>query len=98
MGSWGQRSGLGVGMALAMAAPCVSGAADLGVLGGALSESKPIFDTRLRYEDVDQTPLAEEADAETLRVRLGFETGKALEHHLPGRRRSDRRAVRRLSR
>ena len=41
------------------------------------SESKPIFDARLRYEDVDQTPLAEEADAETLRVRLGFETGKA---------------------
>ncbi|HEY5758747.1 MAG TPA: alginate export family protein [Steroidobacter sp.] len=77
MSSWGQRSGLGLGMVLVVAAPCVSGAADLGVLGGALSESKPIFDTRLRYEDVDQSPLAEEADAETLRVRLGFETGKA---------------------
>ncbi|GFE80850.1 hypothetical protein GCM10011487_28500 [Steroidobacter agaridevorans] len=77
MRSWGQRSGLGVGMALAMAAPGLTHAGDLGVLGGALSESKPIFDARLRYEDVDQTPLAEEADAETLRLRLGFETGKA---------------------
>jgi hypothetical protein len=77
MGAWGRRSGLGVGMALAMAAPCVASAADLGILGGAISESKPIFDARLRYEGVEQTPLAEEADAETLRVRLGFETGKA---------------------
>jgi hypothetical protein len=68
---------LGFGVALAIAAPCVSGAADLGAIGGALSESKPIFDARLRYENVDQTPLAEESDAETLRLRLGFETGKA---------------------
>lgn len=64
-------------MVVALSAPCLAGAADLGVLGGALSESKPIFDARLRYEDVDQTPLAEQAEAETLRLRLGFETGKA---------------------
>ena len=76
MNSLNQR-GLSLGVALAMAAPCVAGAADFGVLGGALSESKPIFEARLRYEDVDQTPLVEESDAETLRVRLGFETGKA---------------------
>jgi hypothetical protein len=62
---------------LALSAPGLVYAADLGVIGGALSESKPIFDARLRYEDVDQTPMTEEADAETLRVRLGFETGKA---------------------
>ena len=30
---------------------------------------------RVRYENVEQTPLAEEADANTLRLRLGFETG-----------------------
>ncbi len=77
MGAWGQRSGLSVGVALAIAAPSIAGAAGLGVVGGALSESKPIFDARVRYEDVDQTPLAEDADAQTLRVRLGFETGKA---------------------
>ena len=63
-------------MAVAMSVPCIAGAADFGV-PGALSESKPILDARLRYEEVDQTPLAEEADAETVRLRLGFETGKA---------------------
>src|SRR5687767_6765093 len=62
---------------LALSTPGWVGAADLGAIGGALSESKPIFDVRLRYEDVDQTPMTEEADAETARVRLGFESGKA---------------------
>lgn len=68
---------LSISIMLALSAPGWAGAADFGAIGGAVSESKPIFDTRLRYEDVDQTPMAEEADAETLRVRLGFETGKA---------------------
>ena len=44
---------------------------------GAFGETKPLIDTRLRMEDVDQTPLAEDAHAITLRARLGFETGKA---------------------
>src|SRR6187455_1533041 len=44
---------------------------------GAFGETKYILDTRLRMEQVDQEPLAEDADALTLRVRLGFETGKA---------------------
>jgi hypothetical protein len=52
-------------------------AAGLGPIGGALGETKPIVDARVRYENVDQTPLAEESDADTLRLRLGFETGKA---------------------
>jgi len=72
MRNWTYRLGM-----VAMAVSGVAGAADFGVLGGAIGESKPIFDLRLRYEDVDQTPMAEEADAETLRLRLGFETGKA---------------------
>lgn len=50
-----------------------------GPIGGAFSEAKPIFDTRLRYEGVDQEPMADEAEALTLRARLGFETGKAWE-------------------
>jgi hypothetical protein len=44
---------------------------------GAFGETKPIIDTRLRMEQVDQDPLSQDADALTLRVRLGFETGKA---------------------
>lgn len=52
-------------------------AAGSGTLGNALRNTRPIFDARVRYENVDQDPLAEEAEANTLRLRLGFETGKA---------------------
>ena len=57
----------------------------LGLAGQALAEesfsqaikaTKPIIDTRLRTEDVDQPPLADDANAIPLRARLGFETGK----------------------
>jgi hypothetical protein len=34
---------------------------------------KPILDARLRYERVDQKPLADNADAVTARLRAGFE-------------------------
>jgi hypothetical protein len=44
---------------------------------GALRESRPIIDLRLRSETVDQQGMAEDAEAMTLRGRLGFETGKA---------------------
>jgi len=37
---------------------------------------KPIIDARMRAELVDQAPLAEDADALTLRLRAGFESGK----------------------
>lgn len=77
MSSLGQKFGATMVTALAMTSSGIAGAADFGVLGGAVTESKPIFDARVRYESVDQTPLAEEADVETLRLRLGFETGKA---------------------
>ena len=63
-----------VGLAL------VSGAAQadgLDPIKGAFGETKYILDTRLRMEQVDQDPLAEDADALTLRARIGFETGKA---------------------
>jgi hypothetical protein len=46
-------------------------------LVGAFGETKFLADARLRFESVDQEPLAEEASAMTLRARLGFETGKA---------------------
>lgn len=44
---------------------------------GAARESKPILEMRWRSESVDQTGMAEDADAVTLRTRVGFETGKA---------------------
>src|SRR5688572_18738346 len=43
----------------------------------AVRESKPIIDLRMRTETVDQQGMAEDAEAMTMRGRLGFETGKA---------------------
>ena len=43
----------------------------------AARSSKPLVDLRLRFENVEQDGIPEEADALTLRARLGFETGKA---------------------
>src|SRR5688500_11938059 len=44
---------------------------------GAIGATKPLLDLRLRYETVAQEPFVEDADAATLRGRIGFETGKA---------------------
>jgi hypothetical protein len=49
----------------------------LSPISGAFGETKPIFDMRLRVENVDQDPIANDAHATTLRLRAGFETGKA---------------------
>jgi len=59
-----------------IAAP-VLGDEALAPLMGAIGETKPIAEARLRFESVDQEPFAEDAVAMTLRARLGFETGKA---------------------
>lgn len=40
-------------------------------------QAKPIFDVRYRYEGVEQAGLPADANANTLRVRGGFQTGKA---------------------
>jgi hypothetical protein len=50
--------------------------ADDATLKSAMSETKLILDTRLRTEDVEQAGIANDANATTLRARLGFETGK----------------------
>lgn len=50
---------------------------EMGGLRQAFDETRPIVDLRLRLEDVEQQGLSEEADATTLRGRLGFETGNA---------------------
>ncbi len=44
-------------------------------LTGALTDGKAGLDFRLRYESVDQTGMAEEATAMTLRSRLNYTTG-----------------------
>jgi len=49
----------------------------LGPIQAAIGETKPILEARLRFEHVDQDPIPKDAEAATLRARLGFETGKA---------------------
>jgi hypothetical protein len=67
-----------IAFALYGVAAVASASADtMGPLGGALSQTKLLLDTRIRYEGVDQDPMAEDAEAVTLRTRVGFETGKA---------------------
>jgi hypothetical protein len=55
----------------------VANADGMSVVKGAFGETKPIFDARLRVENVEQAGLPEDANATTLRLRAGFETGKA---------------------
>lgn len=48
-------------------------------LGSAISQTKLLLDTRMRYEGVEQDPITNDAEAVTLRARLGFETGKVFD-------------------
>ena len=63
--------------ALLIATQLAAATDEMGGLRQAFDETRPIVDLRLRLEDVEQQGLSEEADATTLRGRLGFETGKA---------------------
>ncbi len=63
-------------IAMAVTAAC-NVAAAANPVTGALGEIKPIVDMRLRYETVDQVPLADDAEALVIRTRLGVETGRA---------------------
>jgi Alginate export len=51
-------------------------AADGQSLAAIVSDWTPIADIRLRYESVGQVPLARDAEALTLRARLGFQTSQ----------------------
>jgi hypothetical protein len=55
---------------------CATAHAQADALDQLLAGSKPILDTRLRSESVEQDGVAENAEAMTLRARLGFEAGK----------------------
>jgi hypothetical protein len=65
----------GWGALAVLSSPAVS-ADSVDQLLTAARSSKPLVDLRLRFENVEQGGIPEEADALTLRARLGFETGK----------------------
>jgi len=67
----------GCAVALLLAAATCARADGPQSLQQAIASSKPLLDLRLRYEQVEQAPLAEDAQALTLRARMGIETGKA---------------------
>ncbi|MFT3904693.1 MAG: hypothetical protein QM718_00090 [Steroidobacteraceae bacterium] len=60
-----------------LGAVSVAGAEGLDPLLQAVAASKPIVDFRLRYENVEQEGIVNQANAATWRLRIGAETGKA---------------------
>ena len=66
-----------LGLLVAVGAMHEARADDASPLKSAIAGTKLILDSRLRVETVEQDGLAEDAQATTLRARLGFETGKA---------------------
>jgi len=44
-----------------------------------IADGKPIIDVRYRYENVDQAGFADDANASTLRTRLGYQTGRLFD-------------------
>ena len=65
-----------LGMIMAAVAAGQVRAGDDNSFKSALSDTKYILDARVRSEDVEQAGIANDANATTLRARLGFETGK----------------------
>lgn len=45
-------------------------------LSNLISQGKPILDARYRFENVDQNNALRDANAQTLRTRVGFQSGK----------------------
>lgn len=62
--------------ACAAAALCAAAQAEPSVYDDFFADVKPILDTRLRFESVEQDGVAQTAEAITLRGRLGFESGQ----------------------
>jgi hypothetical protein len=58
------------------AALCGTARAEPSVYDDFVTDAKPILDTRLRFESVEQDGIMQAAEAMTLRGRLGFESGK----------------------
>ena len=74
-----QSSSLGSGLVLlggvALASVPGGALAQGNTFGDALMQSKPLINLRLRHESVDQNGIANDASANTLRARLGVQTG-----------------------
>lgn len=68
------KCALGAGAAGTLLA--LAGAASAQTLSEAIAAGKPILEVRPRYEFVDQANLAKNAEAFTVRTRLGWETGE----------------------
>lgn len=60
----------------AATALCATAHAEQPAYDAFVAAAKPILDTRLRFESVEQDGVAQTAEAITLRARLGFESGK----------------------
>ncbi len=71
-------AGLTVGASVAVL--CAATGARAGDFTDALAASKPLIDSNLRLEEVDQHGIARKAEALTLRNRIGWQTGEF--HHL----------------
>lgn len=63
-------------LAISLCGVCRADSTNDGSLAKAVLSSKPLMDVRFRSEHVDQDGLSENADAVTLRARLGFESGE----------------------
>lgn len=61
------------GVAMAAPGPAVAASGEIDDL---LVDGKFTFDVRARYEQVSQHPFVEDAEAPTIRARVGFVTGK----------------------
>jgi hypothetical protein len=64
---------IGAASAVVLVAPAMAAHAD--PLTEAFTQGRPLIDIRLRYEGVDQYGFAKNADALTVRARLGYQTG-----------------------
>ncbi|WP_375739822.1 alginate export family protein [Pseudomonas boanensis] len=63
-------------LSLAVTATTFSHAAHAEDLGNLFTQGKPILDARYRFENVDQDNALRDANAQTLRTRVGFQSGK----------------------
>jgi len=62
-------------LSLAIASPTLAHAAEED-FSNLFTQGKPIFDARYRYEHVDQDNALKHANAQTLRTRVGYQSGK----------------------
>jgi hypothetical protein len=55
---------------------CASGAVQAEDFGKLIRDGKPTLDARYRFEHVDQAGRLDDAEAHTMRIRAGFESGR----------------------